>query len=159
MIIVKRTEALCLQFFTSCCHIHHTTPHHTTPHHTTHNAPHTTTPHTAPHHTRACTHTCNLVFLEVFIVVVAEELVELAQPNRDLLRAPLLHRKGEAFSGHLSTAADELLKRGRYGRKEVCQGEGGRKMAGQHGTIKKSGGRVDEGGVEVSMAREREEWK
>ena len=53
---------------------------HTTPHHTT------TTPHTAPHHTRARTHTCNLVFLEVFIVVVAEELVELAQPNKDLLR-------------------------------------------------------------------------
>ena len=118
---------------------------------------HTTPHHTTPEHTH--THTCNLVFLEVFIVVVAKELVELAQPNRDLLRAPLLHRKGEAFSGHLSTAADELLKRGRYGRKEVCQGEGGRKMAGQHGTIKKSGGRVDEGGVEVSMAREREEWK
>ena len=103
---------------------HYTTPHHTTTtYHTTHHTQHTT-----PHHTRACTHTCNLVFLEVFIVVVAKELVELAQPNRDLLRAPLLHRKGEAFSGHLSTAADELLKGGRYvwtGRRCVKGREGG----------------------------------
>ena len=70
-------------------------------------------------HTHTHTHTCDLVFLEVLVIVVAEELVELPQPDIDLLHTPLLHRKGQAFGGHLRTAADEFLRGGRWDRKMI----------------------------------------
>ena len=69
----------------------------------------------------------------MLVIVVAEELVELPQPDIDLLHTPLLHRKGQAFGGHLRTAADELLRGGRWGRKMMkCVYRRGRAVGSLH---------------------------